>query len=159
VRWRAGDRLLTTREGPISAGIRWWLNAEYSHVVPVLNDRGEVLDVRWPKAKIKHASEYLADRYRILHLRPVEPLTLIQSASWEAAGRGLVGTKYDALSYLGFVTNRQEIEDPERTNCAEACLIMDHSAGILPGRRLALISPQSYMEFLAAGVFEVVQRD
>jgi hypothetical protein len=35
---------------------------------------------------------------------------------------------------------------------------MDQAAGLLTGRNMALISPQSYAEFASAGLFDIIWR-
>ena len=154
MRYQAGDRLLTLRDNPFSKAVAWWLNGRYSHCVPILSEEGLTLEARTPQIRFGRVSDY-ADA-TMLHLRPAVPFSEAQAKAWAAAGLALRGRGYDLKSLAGFLFGNGT-HDPERPNCAELLLAMDHAAGLLTGRDPHLISPQSYAEFAAAGLFRVVE--
>ena len=156
--YQPGDRLLVASGQLGSRALRWWLNSAYSHVVPVLDVAGTTLEIRPPRPKFGSVAAYRAGKHRLLHLRPVVPWAPAQISAYLAAAEQLRVQRYDLLSFAGFLLNRPKIEDGKRVNCSEGMLVMDHAAGLLTGRTLALVSPQSYVEFASAGLFTIIGR-
>lgn len=153
---KAGDRLLLLRSNWFSHLVAWWLSSEWSHVVPIINTTSG-LEVSWPKVRRSKIADYLAGNYTVALLRPRVPLSAEQTNAWLHTGYGLIGKKYDIRSFWGFLTGNSE-QNNGRVNCTEALLEMDQAAGLLTGRTPRLISPQSYAEFVAAGLFDVIWR-
>jgi hypothetical protein len=76
-----GDRLLTLKDSIFSAAICWWLSSDWSHLVPILNEDGETLNITHPTVRPGHVSDYLReDAYTVALLRPRMPLTPEQTA-------------------------------------------------------------------------------
>lgn len=153
---RTGDRLLTLSKNPLSPLLAWWLGCEYSHITAVVSPR-LVLNITWPRPTIETIEEFLAKQRRVLHLRPATPFDSNQVKAWTERSNEILATEYDLLSFRGHLTNDGKAENHKKLNCAEAVLSLDHAAGLLRGRDFRLISPQSYVEFAAAGLFTVVE--
>lgn len=153
---RTGDRLLTLGKNPLSPLLAWWLGCEYSHITPVMSRR-LVMNITWPRPTIETIEEFLAKQRRVLHLRPTTPFNSDQGKAWTERGNEILATDYDLLSFKGHLANDGKAQNGKKYNCAEGVLSLDHAAGLLLGRDFRLISPQSYVEFAAAGVFVVVE--
>lgn len=148
-----GDRLLTLRPTVPSRLVAWWLNGAYSHCAPIISEQGTTIEARLPRIRYGSSHEYTGAK--ILHLRPAVPFTASQRTAWVLAGARLIGKRYDLLSIGGFLAGNGA-QHHSKPNCAELLLTMDHAAGLLQNRDYRLISPQSYAEFAAAGLFNVV---
>jgi hypothetical protein len=151
-----GDRLLLLRRNWFSRAIAWWLSSEWSHVAPVTNPT-DCLEASWPNVRRSEIANYLDGRYTVAVLRPRMPLTAVQVNAWLRTGDSLIGIQYDIRSFWGFLTGRGE-QSGGRVNCTEVLLAMDQAAGLLTDRSSLLVSPQSYAEFAAAGLFDVIWR-
>ena len=151
--YRPGDRLLTLRDEFYSRVVAWWTHSEWSHCTPILDELGTTLEARLPRIGYGSVDDYAGAT--VLHLRPAEALTEAQMAAWVAAGEVLRGRRYDLLSLAGFIFGNG-LQHKSKPNCAELLLTMDHAAGLLLGRGDHLVTPQSYAEFAAAGLFTVV---
>ena len=154
--YRTGDRLLVAAPTVGSKALRWWLNSRYSHVVPIIDVSGKTLEVRYPQPYFSTVNDYLDGKHRILHLRPVQELSDLQINNYLTVVDHVQFRDYDILSFAGFLSNREYIENKSKLNCSEAMLTLDHAMGLLLGRSMALVSPQSYVEFEAAGIFKIV---
>ena len=150
-----GDRLLTLRNSVYSRAVAWWTHSEWSHCAPVLDELGTTLEARLPRIGYGSVDDYAGAT--VLHLRPTVPFSEAQAQAWAMAGEVLRGRRYDLLSLAGFLLGNG-LQHQSKPNCAELLLTMDHAAGLLTGRDLHLISPQSYAEFAAAGLFTVVRK-
>jgi len=170
--YRTGDRLLVASDALGSKAIRYWLNSEYSHIVPILNADGQTLEIRYPTIHFGNAADYLDGKYRVLHLRPMQPLNDLQITTYLYRAERLCNVvgyseksfweqikeaNYDMKSFWAYLINSGGAQNPQKVNCSEGMLTLDHALGLLPTRSMRFISPQSYMEFLAAGLFEVVK--
>jgi len=154
-----GDHVLTKCEkgwrAIFSELIAWWLHSKFSHVMPVVSESGDVLDITLPKPKITSLAEWFNGNYRVMILRPVTPLTTSEQIKFISTAQQIRSRDYDLKSFLGFLENNPT-RDPKKINCAEGTLLCDQSAGILVHHDGVLISPQSYDDYADGGLFQVI---
>ena len=104
-----GDRVLTKcQKGYKAIGselIAWWLHSRWSHIMPVISESGDVLDITLPKPKIVSLKEHCTGAYRMVILRPVVPFTDEQKYKFVEMARTIKGQNYDLVSFIGFLKN------------------------------------------------------
>ena len=159
---QTGDRILSRRmTGSIkyfSSCLAWFLHSNWSHVVPVI-DENNCLDILWPKVKVVPNKTFLSSDYRIMILRPKVQLTDEQKETWVKTTNKLYGEDYDLESFAGFLLDKPSIQNPNKVNCAEGCLLCDKSIGFLTNYNGRLVSPQTYENFAMAGMFDIIYSD
>jgi len=157
-----GDRVLTKcQKGYKAIGselIAWWLHSRWSHIMPVVSEDGDVLDITIPRPKIVSLKEHCNGAYRMVILRPVTPFDENQKKWFKGMAECLAGREYDLISFVGFLRNANT-QDPSKVNCAEGTLLCDQAAGLLTSHDGKLISPQSYDDYATAGLFKVIYGD
>ena len=147
---RTGDMLLTTvADGVVSTGIRWRLNSDFSHCVPILAP-GFTIEVYTPKARVETLSYFRGRDF--VALRLVDELTPGEANNFAKMALMLRGIKYDLKSFLGFIAN-QNIQDRKKLNCAEGTLLCYQAAGRFLEREIGRVSPQSFYEWYKGGIF------
>jgi hypothetical protein len=153
----AGDRVLIKNHGVISWLIRWWTSSDWNHLVPVLNQAGDILQIDLRGGvRIENLSMFIHRKCELLVLRPAIEFTAEQQANFLNAAWSIIGRKYDWLSFGAFLLNRKDLQRKKRFNCSEGTLFVDQAAGLLLNRPMTLISPLSYSEFWSAGMFKLV---
>lgn len=151
-----GDRILTKRmKGPaaiFSEAIAWWLHSRWSHILPVVSET-EAVNIIWPAPHFAEVAHFTGGDYRWKVLRPTVPF---DRTAWLRTAIGLKRFDYDLESFGGFLTNDGKFQNARQINCAEGVWMCDRAAGLLAEHDGRLISPQSYDDFAAAGLFEVI---
>lgn len=155
--FQAGDRALIKRRKGfaryISELICWWTNSKFSHIEPILDSAGNSIDVTVPTIKKSNIRKYLNGDYRVVVIRPVQPIPDL--GAWIMAGHDVLGVRYDLLSYIGYLINKP-IQGRKTFNCSEATFYMDQKAGLFKAAQNLFISPQTYADFTVAGMFTVI---
>jgi hypothetical protein len=155
---RIGDRALIKKIRGFHAlqeTICWKINSRFSHVEPIISKEGDSVDATVPRLKRSNIKKYFNGQYRVWILRPLPKLTKEQAIKFAITTQLCIDMKYDLFSYLGFVINKP-LEHKGQLNCAELVLRADHSIGLLERHGGIFISPQSYVDFAMAGMFDIV---
>jgi len=139
----------------LQESIAWWLNSEYSHCEPIIDSYGNSVDFTYPTNKASNIQKYFNGQWRVCIISPAVMLSQEQQEAFSDTIKGLVGTEYAPLDYLGFLINKP-VHEQGQYHCGSGTLAGCQAAGLLKRHSGAYISPQSFQEYTTAGLFNVV---
>ena len=116
--------------------------------VPVLNEYGHTLEIRWPRPRYGQANDYLDGKHRVLHLRPAVPWTAAQVAAYQAEITRLKREIYREAG-VPYESDTKDAEaaqrDLEHATLDNAQAVLDYGKNVLglPPERLTPESTKS----------------